>query len=989
MPRDITSHQGLTQPFPRGSNSTEPIKKKRQTQACEYCRQKKIKCNSSRPTCDNCKKRGLTCQYSNQNGKRIQRQGLFENLEKRLENMERLIEPLKPNECSPVKRRKISDAPMSGGSGTTVMKFDPAQTPSSAPVPVSAPAVSRPATTPFSPSTTTSSGRVLPPIHTKSPIYKGDDARQHPDHPSGLSHYPPLGQDHHSRSSAVYFGHTGSDKNCVGTTIMSSSSLPTPGGTRLPSAGSPTTDTHRKSFSGSSLTNQNTILPSMCYEGGTTSRLHIETGRYTSDTRRSGVGDGSGGPFLVTPTILPPLDLATPHSPLRHPMFPNQKHRAPSLTTVSMARDKLKSPHSATGKDLFQDGPTTGWYDRTPTSARDSTSSSPPSFSLTPAEVFAVRYFSTHLYPLHPVIHLPTVWQQIYTGQLYRPLLYSMCCLVFYSIRRQSNHPYTAKRTELVDVYAGRLSEFMVKLCAYPSVASMQTLYLFGVFEYGRGELALGRTLLSMAVQTGRALQVIRRSHKHKGEDIRSTLAIQNPSDGGMNKGLSMPPGPSATPYEEHIQMECLRRTWWQLVFMDGIESLLFRQLPRLTEDENWRVALPCDSHTWAQSIHSVPCETDQVVRVLVSNHGYEHSLDHYLLKLGTIMTHIARFKTILHQGDLCEGTVMMHPEYQAINALLLGWEADLERVWSGQKGSDGEDNHRYHSLAKFIAQLYYYSTGIVFHRMVCEYLTCPVPRPLPPLIAIDSQSVPSITMDWYTLQVVPQTLKPAANVAWSHCLELAACMAECLHQHQSELSPGEDHPLLGFAVWQSIAVLIQQRARASHPKELTALRHDIALHYNYLHLYSQVWYDDLYEQVRRWDRRIDSESVSNDYHHTTVAYPQDIVIRSSPEKHHSSSPASYCLVAATPAHSLAPESSHGSQSQTQTEACAQNTSLAHANGALSSYSLSPRVTDIATATTVTSTVTTSPTTLVTSDAPSSTLSAPSIWNTMGTRSPK
>ncbi|KAJ1952395.1 hypothetical protein IWQ62_006234, partial [Dispira parvispora] len=101
VPQGTTAHQRITQPYPQGSTSTEPQKKKRQTQACEYCRQKKIKCNSSRPTCDNCKKRGLTCQYSNQNGKRIQRQGLFENLEKRLENMERLIEPLKPNECTP------------------------------------------------------------------------------------------------------------------------------------------------------------------------------------------------------------------------------------------------------------------------------------------------------------------------------------------------------------------------------------------------------------------------------------------------------------------------------------------------------------------------------------------------------------------------------------------------------------------------------------------------------------------------------------------------------------------------------------------------------------------------------------------------------------------------------------------------------------------------------------------------------------------------
>ncbi|KAJ1957090.1 hypothetical protein IWQ62_005166 [Dispira parvispora] len=844
------------------------------------------------------------------------------------------------------------------------MKFDPSRAASSALVPLPTP-VSHPATTPFSDPTAASPRRVLPPICTKSPVYKGDSAHQYPDQPSSLPYVPPPGHSNHSHLSTAYLGHTGGDKTYTSSTAMSSSALPTSRGTHLPKAASPATDTHRKSFSGSSLANRSTVLPSMCYDGGTASHLHVETGRYTGDTSRNEVGGGGGGPFSAAPTVLPPLDLATPHSPLRHPMVSSQKRRAPSLITLTMAEDKLKSPHSVTRNNTLQDSRTTGWYSVTPTSARDPTFSS---FSPTTEELFAVRYFSTHLYPLHPVIHLPTIWQQINAGQLYRPLLDSICCLVFYTIRGQSNHPYSAKRKDLVDVYAERLSEFMSKLCAHPSVSCMQTLYLFGVFEYGRGELALGRTLLSMAVQTGRALQVIRRSHEHKGKEIRPTSAMKNPLEGGVNKRLPMPSGPLTTPYEEHIQTECLRRTWWQLAFMDGVESLLFRQLPRLTKDENWRVALPCDPRSWTQNIHNAPHETDQVVQALVSDHDYEHSLDHYLLKLGTIMTHIARFKAILDQGELCEGAVMMHPEYQAINALLLGWEANLERVWAGQKGSNEEDHHRYHSLVTFISRLYYYSAGIIFHRMVCEYLTCPVPRPLPPLTAIDSQSVPSITMDWYTIQVVPQSLKPAANVAWSHCLELAARMAECLHQHQSKVSPEENHPLLGFAVWQSIAVLIQQRARATHPKELTALGQDIAVHYNFLHLYSQVWYDDLYEQVRRWDRQIDTESLSSDYHHTTTTYPQDTAIRSSPEIHRASSSASYCLIPTTSTHSMAQKSPRGPQPESQSVSYAQNTSLAHTSTSVSSYSLSPRAAD--STTTGIGTVNTGPVTLATSGAP-------------------
>jgi len=74
---------------------TQPIKRKRLTQACDACRKKKVKCSGEKPSCNNCRRLGTTCTYLPSTRKRGPRVGLVESLEKRLQQMEKLLQPLK------------------------------------------------------------------------------------------------------------------------------------------------------------------------------------------------------------------------------------------------------------------------------------------------------------------------------------------------------------------------------------------------------------------------------------------------------------------------------------------------------------------------------------------------------------------------------------------------------------------------------------------------------------------------------------------------------------------------------------------------------------------------------------------------------------------------------------------------------------------------------------------------------------------------------
>ncbi|CAG8464013.1 119_t:CDS:2 [Diversispora eburnea] len=78
-----------------GNNQQTPTKRKRLTQACDACRKKKVKCSGDKPTCNNCLRLNIDCTYSPSTRKRGPRVGLVESLEKRLQQMERLLQPLK------------------------------------------------------------------------------------------------------------------------------------------------------------------------------------------------------------------------------------------------------------------------------------------------------------------------------------------------------------------------------------------------------------------------------------------------------------------------------------------------------------------------------------------------------------------------------------------------------------------------------------------------------------------------------------------------------------------------------------------------------------------------------------------------------------------------------------------------------------------------------------------------------------------------------
>ncbi|CAG8484055.1 9397_t:CDS:2 [Ambispora leptoticha] len=78
-----------------GEDTTKAVKRKRLTQACDACRKKKVKCSGEKPSCQNCQRLKVACTYIPSTKKRGPRVGLVESLEKRLQQMEKLLQPLK------------------------------------------------------------------------------------------------------------------------------------------------------------------------------------------------------------------------------------------------------------------------------------------------------------------------------------------------------------------------------------------------------------------------------------------------------------------------------------------------------------------------------------------------------------------------------------------------------------------------------------------------------------------------------------------------------------------------------------------------------------------------------------------------------------------------------------------------------------------------------------------------------------------------------
>ncbi|KAI0222879.1 hypothetical protein L0F63_006315 [Massospora cicadina] len=93
--------------FTMSSNRLKTEKRKRLTQACDPCHQKKIRCDGQKPTCGSCARANNACIYPSTVLKRGPRQGFTERLECRLEAMERkmvaVLDLLNANFTSPQK----------------------------------------------------------------------------------------------------------------------------------------------------------------------------------------------------------------------------------------------------------------------------------------------------------------------------------------------------------------------------------------------------------------------------------------------------------------------------------------------------------------------------------------------------------------------------------------------------------------------------------------------------------------------------------------------------------------------------------------------------------------------------------------------------------------------------------------------------------------------------------------------------------------------
>ncbi|KAJ1959443.1 hypothetical protein IWQ62_004608 [Dispira parvispora] len=67
---------------------------KRRTYACHNCRQRKIKCDMTRPECNNCVRRNATCFYAPQPIPKAAKRNFIRSLEDRSDKVDRLLEPL-------------------------------------------------------------------------------------------------------------------------------------------------------------------------------------------------------------------------------------------------------------------------------------------------------------------------------------------------------------------------------------------------------------------------------------------------------------------------------------------------------------------------------------------------------------------------------------------------------------------------------------------------------------------------------------------------------------------------------------------------------------------------------------------------------------------------------------------------------------------------------------------------------------------------------
>lgn len=89
--------------IPRMHGSASHRPKRRSVRACESCRQRKTKCDGTRPICGQCAQNRVTCSY--EPNKRIRDQHQLAFLTKRLEQYESLLRGLEGETDGPTSRR--------------------------------------------------------------------------------------------------------------------------------------------------------------------------------------------------------------------------------------------------------------------------------------------------------------------------------------------------------------------------------------------------------------------------------------------------------------------------------------------------------------------------------------------------------------------------------------------------------------------------------------------------------------------------------------------------------------------------------------------------------------------------------------------------------------------------------------------------------------------------------------------------------------------
>ncbi|RKP08302.1 fungal-specific transcription factor domain-containing protein, partial [Thamnocephalis sphaerospora] len=116
--------------------------------------------------------------------------------------------------------------------------------------------------------------------------------------------------------------------------------------------------------------------------------------------------------------------------------------------------------------------------------------------------------FFTFCYPLGPVIHPPTFYQQLNARRISPLLLWTMCA----NAARYSDHP-TLQANQLLasgEFFAQRAKEHLVASQSTPKVHGVQAVVFLGIFEYAQGRASTAWVYMGMATRMAQSLKLHR-----------------------------------------------------------------------------------------------------------------------------------------------------------------------------------------------------------------------------------------------------------------------------------------------------------------------------------------------------------------------------------------------------------------------------------------------------------------------------------------------